>query len=238
MDKLACLKFVIQNDGIEDAVKVAAVIDYIEGHDSDEEKLASFYEMENLYKEASLWGSLVGKIAPRLLRWGSKIAPKGAAGFKGWLGKGMTNLGNRGVATAIKSQGAAAAAKVAKGAAAAQAKALAGVSVGAAGAKGTAAAAKAAAVKAAAAKAAAAKAAVKPGALSRFFGWGAKHPGMAGGAIALGSVGAGLGAGAIYGGMRENDAYKRGYGTATSQVGPMLAASMGRRGAMGMQNIG
>ncbi len=76
------------------------------------------------------------------------------------------------------------------------------------------------------------KAATGAAGKSGLLNWMAAHPTSAklglGGAIAGGTL---LGGG-IYGGMKSNEAYKRGYGTAVGQLSPMVSALYAPQGAM------
>lgn len=69
---------------------------------------------------------------------------------------------------------------------------------------------------------------------SKFFNWAAKHPGAAKLGIGAGIAGGTIIGGGIYGGMKANDAYKKGYGTATAQLSPMVSALYAPQGAMGL----
>lgn len=192
MEKLANVAFVLQCDGVEDRVKVAAVTNYITSIDSldtDEEKIAALEELESLLKEANIWQS----IAPKLMSWGSKWAGKGPMRdmVSGWLQRAGTGAFKRGWEPVGK-----------------------GIAAGIGGAAG--------------------KAATGVAGKSGLLNWMAAHP-MAGklglgGAVAGGSL---LG-GSIYGGMKSNDAYKRGYGTAVSQLSPMVSAMYAPQGAMSL----
>lgn len=90
MDKLACLTFVLQNEGLEDRIKIAAVNDYIDSMEDDEEKIAAFSELEPMLKEAFGWASIGNK----LFDWGARLATKGGrlGRFGEWLGTKGLNL--------------------------------------------------------------------------------------------------------------------------------------------------
>jgi hypothetical protein len=104
MDKLACLMFVLNSESVEDRVKMAAVQDYACSIADESDKLA---ELEDVLKEAGLWSSL----APKLVSWGKKIAPKAAAfstssgGWRGRLGNWLQRIGNTQMTRAMGSKG-------------------------------------------------------------------------------------------------------------------------------------
>ena len=191
MEKLANVAFVMQCDGIEDRVKVAAVASYINSIDtldSDEEKQAALDDLEAYLKEAGVMSWL----APKLMSWGSKWAGKGPLRntVSGWLQRAGTGAFKKAWEPAGK-----------------------GIAAGIGG--------------------AAKKTVAGPG-KSRLFNWMAQHPTAAklglGGAVA----GTSLLGGGIYGGMKANDAYKQGYGTATSQLSPTVSALYAPQGAMSL----
>jgi len=92
MEKLANVAFVLNRGDIEDRVKVAAVVSYINSIDtldSDEEKVAALNELEELLKE----GGFLGWLAPKLTRWGGRLA--GRTGVMGRFGNWLKGSGEK-----------------------------------------------------------------------------------------------------------------------------------------------
>lgn len=210
MEKLANVAFVLQCDGIEDRIKIAAIDSYVtsvDSLDSGEEKNASMEELDSLLKESAWWSTMLSKIAPSISRWGGQLASKG--GKLSGLGKFVQGRGYAGIQKALAAHKPGTQAWWAV-----RNQMMGGAGKAAAGAAG--------------------KAATGAAGKSGLLNWMAAHPTSAklglGGAVA----GSSLLGGSIYGGMKANDAYKRGYGTATSQLSPMVSALYAPQGAMSL----
>lgn len=217
MEKLANLSFVLQCEDMDDRVKVAALESYVHSIDSlgsDEEKIAAFRDLEEMLKEAG-WASMASWLAPKLTNWGARIGGAGKAGgmlsrFGNWIGGKGTNLAN-------------AASNVGKNTAAAV---------------GTAAQSTARNARTYTKSQIQRMLELDRGrhlgnlGRSKLFNWAARHPGWAKAGIGAGMAGGIYAGGGLYGGMKANDAYKRGYGTAVGQLSPMVSALHAPQGAM------